>query len=47
PDSSVSSADKIFTIEAPGLKGLGGYENCVAIRANFPIPEQCGLFYFE
>ncbi|CAI2177082.1 2127_t:CDS:2, partial [Funneliformis geosporum] len=27
--------------------GLGGDENCAAIRANFPIPEQCGLFYFE
>ncbi|CAI2180140.1 10456_t:CDS:2 [Funneliformis geosporum] len=26
---------------------LGGDENCAAIRANFPIPEQCGLFYFE
>ncbi|CAI2197972.1 16751_t:CDS:2, partial [Funneliformis geosporum] len=26
---------------------LGGYKNCAAIRANFPIPEQCGLFYFE
>ncbi|CAI2193659.1 17454_t:CDS:2, partial [Funneliformis geosporum] len=27
-------------------KGLGEDEN-FAIRANFPIPEQCGLFYFE
>ncbi|CAI2195449.1 2765_t:CDS:2, partial [Funneliformis geosporum] len=27
-------------------KGLGGDENFV-IRTNFPIPEQCGLFYFE
>ncbi|CAI2184104.1 5394_t:CDS:2, partial [Funneliformis geosporum] len=27
--------------------GLGGEENCAAIRANFPIPAQCGLFYFE
>ncbi|CAI2199946.1 5683_t:CDS:2, partial [Funneliformis geosporum] len=26
---------------------LGGEENCAAIRANFPIPEQCGFFYFE
>ncbi|CAI2197291.1 3367_t:CDS:2, partial [Funneliformis geosporum] len=26
---------------------LGGGKNCAAIRANFPIPEQCGLFYFE
>ncbi|CAI2188304.1 14247_t:CDS:2, partial [Funneliformis geosporum] len=29
------------------IQGLGGDENCAAIRANFPIPEQCGLFYFE
>ncbi|CAI2187973.1 11717_t:CDS:2, partial [Funneliformis geosporum] len=28
-------------------KSLGEEENCAAIRANFPIPEQCGLFYFE
>ncbi|CAG8755014.1 7217_t:CDS:2, partial [Funneliformis caledonium] len=27
--------------------GLGGYEKCAAIRTNYPIPEQCGLFYFE
>ncbi|CAG8628083.1 16210_t:CDS:2 [Funneliformis caledonium] len=27
--------------------GLGGVENCAAIRTNYPIPEQCGLFYFE
>ncbi|CAG8518043.1 5764_t:CDS:2 [Funneliformis mosseae] len=26
---------------------LGGIEYCAAIRANHPIPEQCGLFYFE
>ncbi|CAI2169963.1 1832_t:CDS:2, partial [Funneliformis geosporum] len=26
---------------------LGGEKNCAAIRAKFPIPEQCGLFYFE
>ncbi|CAG8631473.1 2607_t:CDS:2, partial [Funneliformis caledonium] len=27
--------------------GLGGIENCAVIRVNYPIPEQCGLFYFE
>ncbi|CAI2184402.1 2623_t:CDS:2, partial [Funneliformis geosporum] len=32
----------------PDTAGLGGgVKNCAAIRANFPIAEQCGLFYFE
>ncbi|CAG8645137.1 4336_t:CDS:2 [Funneliformis mosseae] len=27
--------------------GLGEIEDCAAIRTNYPIPDQCGLFYFE
>ncbi|CAI2200228.1 16448_t:CDS:2, partial [Funneliformis geosporum] len=26
---------------------LGENENYAAIRANYPIPERCALFYFE
>ncbi|CAI2190375.1 1260_t:CDS:2, partial [Funneliformis geosporum] len=45
-ETSCSELSSSFFLRG-NKNGLSGEENCVAIRADFPIPEQCGLFYFE
>ncbi|CAI2172501.1 9571_t:CDS:2 [Funneliformis geosporum] len=44
---SKTSPFEILSITRANFIRPGEVKNCAAIRANHPIPEQCGLFYFE